>query len=349
MNKNPSVEFSNFVSSLQDKRLGVVYSSRFEGNPSKTWYHRWRSDIIGLYSSAAEVLGMEPTFFNVDQFLELSGKSAEQQPDFIINLNAGNRFLGNLSLVPSIAQWRRIPTAFCDARTAIVSEDKRLSKMLAMRAGMIVPKEPSELTPTADIIIKPVNLGSSVGVSRATNSEHPPEGYFAEEFVRGLDGTIVLILDCTGTNLFVPGAQLVLPDISDQNGWIYTEEAKQVSNGATSVEYIQVSVSKILSELVIDLAHLCGSKSVARVDVRYTGVRSNEIELNEKNSVFIEYNAMPTLGRKNSVNEFVEQYIHSNTTESVFAYLVSKTADKGCQAAAYLLSSALYKSQLQMK
>ena len=147
MNKNPSVEFTNFTSSLQRKKLGVVYSSRFEGDPGKTWYHRWRSDIIGLYSSAAEALGMEPTFFNVDQFLDLSGKSAGQQPDYIINLNAGNRFLGNLSLVPSIAQWRMIPTAFCDARTAIVSEDKRLSKMLAKQTGLTIPKGPSELSP----------------------------------------------------------------------------------------------------------------------------------------------------------------------------------------------------------
>lgn len=292
---------------------------------------------------------MEPTFFNVDQFLDLSGKSAGQQPDYIINLNAGNRFLGNLSLVPSIAQWRMIPTAFCDARTAIVSEDKRLSKMLAKQTGLTIPKGPSELSPNADIILKPVNLGSSVGVSRATNKESPPKGYFAEEFVPGLDGTIVLILDSTGSNLFVPGAQLVLPNIPDQRSWIYTEEAKRTATGVTEVKYIQVSVNNILSELVIDLAHLCGSKSVARVDVRYTGELGKEIELNEKNAVFIEYNAMPTLGRKNSVNEFVEQYIHSNLTESVFEYIVSKTADKGCQAAAFLMCSALYRSQLQMK
>src|SRR5580704_9746283 len=91
-----------FVDGLRGKRFGLVYSNRFRGTLEETWYHRWRTSIIALFSYGVEALGGIPTFFNIDQFIEHFGRS-DQEPniDFLVNLNAGNRFLDNWALAPA--------------------------------------------------------------------------------------------------------------------------------------------------------------------------------------------------------------------------------------------------------
>ena len=157
-------ELLDFLRSLEGQRLAIIYSDRFEGKPSSTWYHRWRSDVVGFFSEAGEALGMELTFLNVDQLIEMSRLDCGHLPRFLLNLNAGNRFLGNLVIAPALAGWRGRNIAFCDARTALLSEDKPVSRLLAKEAGFQLPKGSKELSVGDIALFKPTNLGSSVGV-----------------------------------------------------------------------------------------------------------------------------------------------------------------------------------------
>ena len=342
---------AGFLKTLRGKRLALVYSSRFEGSPSETWYHRWRSDIIGLYSIAAEMLGMEQMFLNIDQFLEISTKPPTQRPEFVVNLNAGNRFLGNLSLVPSVCRWLEIPVAFCDARTAIVSEDKRLSKMLAKDVGFRIPHHPSPGKKGQKYIAKPIGLGSSVGVQLIDDPSYVPEGYICEEFIQGYDATIVLIKKEEHQRISPLGAKLMVPKIENASSWIYSEAAKEEAEGSPELECSFVELDGCMIKLSEELAQSCGSNSVARIDIRYTGPTDSErIILTSDNTVFIEYNAMPTMGRKNSVNEMTEKFIHdkSNSSDAI-EFILKLSNDTGVCSAIYLMSTSLFEGQLQMK
>lgn len=342
-------DLAGFAASLIGKKLGIVYSSRFEGKPADTWYHRWRSDVIGLFSSAAEALGMEQVFFNVDQYLDALGRIGPTNIDYIANLNAGNRFLGNLALVPAVARWHGIPVAFCDARTAIVSEDKRLSRLFAAEAGFRMPRKFDELKDGDAVICKPANLGSSVGVSRKLKGEPLPDGHIVEEFIEGLDGTIVLVFASDGSGLIVLGAQLVLPEVEHPHQWIYSEAAKECAPGTPHIEYRKIKVSSVLAEKARSLSKMCGSKAVARVDIRYTGIVDSEITLDERNSTFIEFNAMPTMSRVNSVNELTRVHLEQNEDTTIAKLIYNRTNDVDVRSACYLLVVGLLGAQLQMK
>lgn len=335
-------EFSAFITSLKGRRISIVFSDRFTGSRTRTWYHRWRSSIIGLYSEAAEALGMEPAFYNVDQFVEACAHRDTERLGSVLNLNAGNRFLDNLVVVPALSRWRELPVGFCDARTAMLSEDKRLAKRIARDCGWRVAEDVDTCS-SGTKIIKPSHFGSSVGVVKTddTCDALPSSDYLCEAFVAGYDATIVAFYDCSRERLAVAGAQIVVPSQCNPTEWIYSEAAKEADREATTHSFRFRDVGPELCDLTLALCEQIGSRSVARVDVRFDGDPEAEHPMEAATCTFIEYNAMPTLGRVNSVNQFAERFVAESGHAACDA-IRDLTHDKSLQAACYLLASTLY-------
>jgi len=339
----------DFLLGLNEQRLAIVYSDRFEGSPSETWYHRWRSDVVGFFSEAGEALGMELTFLNVDQLIEMSRLECSHFPSYLLNLNAGNRFLGNLVIAPALAGWRERSVAFCNARTALLSEDKPISRLLAREAGFELPKSSNELRRGDAALYKPTNLGSSVGVYTGLFDGTIPNGYMVEEFIRGYDGTLVLVPSCEDGELKTIAAQIVVPDVKEPLNWIYSEIAKEETEAAPAMEFIDVAYDSGVALISEELAKSAGCNSVARVDFRYDRELGNGAKVSKSSAKFIELNALPTMGRKNNVIKYTREYILENQDNPVVRHILTITKDHTLCAAMYLLSTSLFKNQFQMK
>jgi len=339
----------NFLLELRGQRLAIVYSDRFQGTPSKTWYHRWRSDIVGFFSEAGEALGMELTFLNVDQLIEMSRLESSHLPCFLLNLNAGNRFLGNLVIAPALAGWRGRTLAFCDARTALLSEDKPISRLLAKEVGFLLPRSSEELDVGDPALYKPTTLGSSVGVYTKLFDGTVPEGYMVEEFVRGYDGTLVLVPSCDDGTLITIAAQIIVPGVELPLDWIYSETAKEETDAAPAMDFVDVAYDASVATMAEDLARSAGCNSVARIDFRYDGELGPGATITKSTAHFIELNALPTMGRKNNVTKYTREYILGNKNNPAVKFLLSLSSDHNLCAAMYLLGNSLFNNQFQMK
>ena len=338
-----------FLKSLGSHRLAIVYSDRFEGESCQTWYHRWRTDVVSFFSQAAESLGMEMTFLNVDQLIEMSQLGRDYFPEYVLNLNAGNRYIGNLVIAPALSSWRHKTIAFCDARTSILSEDKPTSRLYAKEAGFALPRSFPDLKINDSAIYKPTNLGSSVGVYKKKYDGHEPDGYMVEEFIKGYDGTIVLIPSCTNGRLHTIAAQLVIPKVEQPTDWIYSEVAKEETREAPEMEFVDVDFDDEIADAASRLAYSCGCTSVARIDIRYTELHEGTNRLTLANTKFIELNALPTMGRKNNVIKYTSEYIAKNIENTAINFILEQSRDERLAAAMYLLGSSLYLNQFQTK
>jgi len=336
------IGFAAFLKSLESKRLAIVYSDRFEGDSKQTWYHRWRTDVVGFFSQAAENLGMEITFLNVDQLIDISRKECNYFPDYVLNLNAGNKYLGNLVLAPALSSWRNKTVAFCDARTAILSEDKPTSRLYAGEAGFSLPLTSKDIKVGESAIYKPTNLGSSVGVYRQRYDGDEPVGYMVEEYIKGYDGTIVLIPSCESGKLQTVAAQIVIPKVEQPADWIYSEIAKEETGEAPEMEFVDIDFDVDISHAAEQLAFSCGCTSVARIDIRYTEFEQGTGKLTLANTKYIELNALPTMGRKNNVIKYTGEYVAKNTENTAIHYILEQSRDEPLAAAMYLLGISLY-------
>ncbi|WP_415400932.1 hypothetical protein [Tateyamaria sp. SN3-11] len=292
---------------------------------------------------------MELTFLNVDQLIEMSRLGFDHLPRFLLNLNAGNRFLGNLVIAPALAGWRKRTIAFCDARTALLSEDKPVSKLLAKEAGFDLPKGPNELNIGDAALFKPTNLGSSVGVYLDKFDGSVPHDYMVEEFIRGYDGTLVLVPSCQSGALEMIAAQIVVPDVETPLDWIYSEVAKEETDAAPAMDFIDIDYDTHVAKAAEALASETGCTSVARVDFRYEGPLEEDLILSKSKIKFVELNALPTMGRKNNVTNYTREYLTGQQDNLAASYLLQRTMDHTLAAAMYLLGSSLFKNQFQTK
>jgi hypothetical protein len=341
---NVAVDLKGFVDSLRGTRIGIVYSHRFEDDLQHSWYHRWQTNIIGFFSQAAEHLDAVPVFFDLDQWIQFCARPWGKL-DYVVNLNAGNRLLANWAIVPSLASWRRIPVAPCDAPTVLLGEAKDISKILAAANGWQIPKYLEEVTdPTALVVSKPRTFGSSVGLVRLNRSEAQSgdQDIILEEFIPGYDATIVLLYSALSGKLECLGAQAMIPHRDNPTDWMYDSFEKRNPGQRTAVSELLCPVSNELGEAAIRLARAMKSKSVMRIDVRVKSEPSVTTPIRLSDCVFLEANPMPTIGAKNSVTAFAARYVCNNIDHPAISWLSAATKNEIERAAAYILAVFLY-------
>jgi len=338
--------FSEFANHLEAKRIGIVYSDRFSGELAETWYHRWKTNVIAFFSQAVEDLKAQPIFFNVDQFISLC--SAHENPNlaFVVNLNAGNRFLDNWAIVPALCQWRGIPVFPSSAMTVMLGENKVFSKIVADQLGWRVPRSLYETPEVLDkFIMKPTTLGSSVGIQkldRRDAASNIATDTLIEEFVPGFDVTLVLLYSSIDRDLVCMGAQATVPVIPHPETWIFDAFEKRNPGVRTPVEELLCPVEDELASKSVALGKLFGSRAVTRIDARVSRKPEKDVPIHFADCTFIEINPMPTVGPTNSVTKFAQKFVSENRAHPSLAWLEGTQGSPANLAACYILACGLY-------
>ena len=313
----PADEFSRRISTLRGQAAAVVYS--FEGSKSfhRIWYDQWRSGVISSYGHALEELGLQPYFVEVKDFALQALASNLPNVVCAFNLNAGITPISNWALVPSVASWTGIPIFPANADVLIVGERKDTAALLAKRAGLNIPRtySPAELQVLENdhsLIVKPRDLGGSVGVRRVTASDvrngridiEPTS--IVQDFVRGFDFTIPIVWQPTQGRHRAPAGILYTPTEEKGEDWFHSELTKQQGEG---YKKRVIPISEDIETEIRRFADLAELGPYARVDFRWENnfecTTKSEIRIDREELIFIEVNPLPTLrSAKQSVSKW---------------------------------------------
>jgi len=240
MERLTASHFRDRISAVQGASAAVVYGFSPAGKFTQVWYDQWRSAVISSYGHALEELGVNPYFVDTVSFARqaLDGSI----PDVIcaFNLNAGITPIHHWSMVPSVASWCGIKPFPSEADILIVGERKDTASLIAKECGFTVPETYREkqlriLDPEKTVLVKPRDLGGSVGLKRMTVGElaagmsvKPSD--VVQEFVHGFDLTIPVVWQPTlGKHRCLAGV-MYLPKERDSD-WYHSADSKKSGQG----------------------------------------------------------------------------------------------------------------------
>src|ERR1700734_539028 len=339
----PLSEFANY---LEAKRIGIVYSDRFSGELAETWYHRWKTNVIAFFSQAVQGVKARPVFFNVDQFISFCSAYDNPNLAFVVNLNAGNRFLDNWAVVPALCQWRGIPVFPSTAMTVMLGENKVLSKIVAHQLGWRIPRSIHDTPEVIDrFIMKPATFGSSVGmqeIDRRVAGSISVADTVIEEFIPGFDLTLVLLYSSVERDLVCMGAQATVPIIAHPETWTLNAFGKRHPGVRTPVEELLCPVEDELASKSVSLGKLYGSRALTRIDARVSRKPEKKVPIHFGDCTFLEINPMPTVGPTNSVTKFAQEFISANGGHPSLDWLERVQGSAVDLAACYILVGGLY-------
>lgn len=286
-------DFINALHRIQGKTIAVVYI--FEGEDSKGFEHYdiWKSDVISEWLGAIQENHCRPLIMDVRTFVQKAMNNTLPHLDFVLNLNAGNKILSTLGLVPSVCSFLNIPCIPCDTVAIIAGEHKGIANYIAEAARLNIPMSNP---PQGESIFRPLNFGSSRGVVKGKSYNSTSSGIY-QEFIRGYDITTPVLYNPLADDL------QVLPTVmyysEDKNiEWFFNEEVKE-KRGGYKKRILQLD-EKTKSKY-IDLAKKLGISCYCRIDARIQCDSENEWEticsetIPDNKVFFIEINPMPTL------------------------------------------------------
>jgi D-alanine-D-alanine ligase len=221
-------------------------------------------------------------------------------PDVVfIGLHGGDGENGSLQAMLSQSGFRYTGSGF---RASAIAMDKLISKLLAMKAGAPVPRywicdksdfekatpdfqhvlhEIYHHDPSTKLIVKPVDAGSSVGISIVKDVSdwlHALETAFkyadrvlVEAFIEGRELTVTILDD----------TPLPLVEIIPHEGW-YDYQSKYTKGKTTYVApaEIDTAVSEKMQQRAMRIWKMTGCHGYGRIDFRYDGKESYFLEIN---------------------------------------------------------------------
>ena len=334
---------AEFAARLRGCRVAIVYSHCAEGAPEERWYHRWRTNVVAMFSQAIEHCGAIAVFFDLDQWIEHCARP-RSKIDYLVNLNAGNRSLDQWGIAPALAEWAGIPVFPCSAFTVMLGEAKDVSKIIARSHGWKTARAPNEGLTEGDLVVrKPRSFGSSVDLERGPLKTMEPRSgdWIIEEFVPGYDATIVSFYAAVTNSFECHGAQSIIPETTSPESWMYDAFEKRHTGERTKIDFRQCPVSAELARKSVELTQSLGSRFVSRIDVRVSRKPTPSTPIEFADCTFLEINPMPTIGPRNSVTEFAARYVEQNVAHDDLGWLSKIAADRIERAAAYILSCGL--------
>jgi hypothetical protein len=345
-------KYESQLKSLRGKTIAIVYIFENEDAPGSDHYWVWKSDIISGWLNAVQELGCLPFILDVRTFIQKAINRTLPQIDFVVNLNCGSYLLSSMSLVPSMCSFIDIPCIPCNAISIVMSENKRVSNLLAEAKHLNVPKSISKSCENG--IYRPLNLGSSIGVQKGHFENFTLEGTY-QEFIPGYDLTIPIVYNPMIEKLDILPPILYFPKTKDPN-WIYDEEAKRNDNDVIvlPVPYIEEKVK----DEILEFARVFPIQTYGRIDVR---LKCSEKELSKdivdqtikhQDLFFIEINSMPTIEANDSF-EYALNALDKLKHYSFYNYFsIYKTLKNDITINGFLLSCsmlALLKPSIKLK
>lgn len=282
------------------KTIAIVYI--FEGEEALGYehYETWKTDVISSWMFAVEELHCYPLIIDIRTFVQKAMNRSLPYIDYVVNLNNGTKIISTLGVVPSICSFLKIPCIPCNTTTIVCSEHKKISNIIAESIGLNVPKNLQIADNTG--IVRPIGLGSSIGVRKGVNPSLQEQEFIYQEFVKGFDITTPLLFNPITTELEVLPAVLYIPNQFNVE-WFLGEEEKRLHQG---YDKRIVQLSENVQKMYISLAKEMGIYSYCRIDARLNCNNKDEFTqlLNQKIPLdklfFLEINAMPTI--KNNIN-----------------------------------------------
>lgn len=326
---------------LFGKTIAIIYI--FEGEDAKGYEHYecWKTDVISSWMFAIEELHCLPLLMDIRTFVQKAMNKSLPYIDYVINLNNGTKNISTLGLVPSVCSFLNVPCIPCNTTTIVCGEHKKMSNYIAVSIGLNVPQMLSTNDNTG--IIRPIGLGSSLGVKRGFNDQPDSNAFIYQQFIKGFDITTPILFNPITSELEVLPGILYTPDILDVE-WFLGEDEKRLHQGYNKKI---THLSQKAKETYISLAKEMGITSFCRIDARLSCESKDELssliadEIPLSKLYFLEINPMPTIKNNinfhTSMNQLCEKY-PIYTCYEAYKELISKTTHTGFILSCSMLS-----------
>lgn len=293
-------EYKECLQNLFGKTIAVIYIFEGEDAIGYEHYESWKTDVISSWMFAIEELHCLPLIMDIRTFVQKAMNKSIPYIDYVINLNNGTKNISTLGVVPSICSFLNIPCIPCNTTTIVCGEHKRMSNIIAESIGLNVPPTLSPNDNTG--IIRPIGLGSSLGVKRGFHAQVDSNAFIYQKFIKGFDITTPLLFNPFTCGLEVLPGVLYTPNKLDIE-WFLGEDEKRLHQGYRKEI---AHLSKNAKQTYISLAKEMGVTTFCRIDARLyceskdelSALLADEIPLDRL--YFLEINPMPTI--KNNIN-----------------------------------------------
>lgn len=343
MNKK---DYKERLKLLFGKTIAIIYIFEGEDAPGYEHYETWKTDVISSWMFAVEELHCLPLVMDVRTFVQKAMNRTLPYIDYVINLNNGSKNISTLGLVPSVCSFFKIHCIPCDTTTVVCGEHKKISNIIAKSVGLNVPKILQSTDNTG--IVRPIGLGSSLGVRRGFDNSLKKQDVIYQEFIKGFDITTPLLFNPITDELEVLPAVLYTPNQFNVE-WFLGEEEKRLHQG-----YIKrtVQLSENAQKKYISLAKEMGIYSYCRIDARLHCESRDDFEhlVNKRIPLeklfFLEINSMPTI--KNNINfhtsiDNLEKEHLLFTCYEIYKELITKPTHTGFILSCSMLSTFIAK------
>lgn len=298
---SPKENYVKQLFELRGKVIALIYIFEGEDAPGAQHYWVWKSDIISGWLNAIQELECIPYIMDVRTFIQKAINKTLPHIDYILNLNCGNYELSSMSLVPAMCSFLSIPCIPCDAASIVMSENKKISNLLAEAKGLKVPKT---LSPYASNgIFRPANLGSSIGIKIGKYDFENTSGLY-QEFIPGYDITIPIAYNPYTLDIDLLPPLVYIPTSNSPN-WIY-DLAEKYGDIEKFIKLPILNIENSAYDKLLDFARTFPITTFGRIDAR---IKCTESMLSSKiikrplsldNLYFVEINSMPTIENKDS-------------------------------------------------
>ncbi len=298
-------KFCERIAAFRGKAAAVVYGFSGRSSFTQIWYDQWRSAVISSYGQALEELGVHPYFVDARTFASQALDGSIPQMVCAFNLNAGITPIHHWSMVPAVAGWCGIKPFPSEADVLIVGERKDTANLIARESGLNPPEwytldELRKMSPESTLIVKPRDLGGSVGVRKMSvadtikNSRDLNPSDIIQRFIRGADLTVPVVWQPTlGRHRCVAGI-LYKPEQNHEGQWFHSVDSKRSGEGYSK---LVVSIPDAVEAAICRFANRIELGPYARVDFRLDlpDKTSSDFEITLSKLHFVEVNPLPTL------------------------------------------------------
>lgn len=293
-------EYEELLKTVRGKTIAIIYIFEGENAPGYKHYETWKTDVISSWMFAIEELHCLPLIMDVRTFVQKAMNKSLPYIDYVINLNNGTKNISTLGLVPSVCSFLNIPCIPCNTTTIVCGEHKKISNIIAASIGLNVPKTLSSSDDTG--IIRPIGLGSSLGVKKGYKRSMKNIEFIYQEFIKGFDITTPILFNPVTAKLEVLPAILYTPNEFNIE-WFLGEDEKRLHQGYNKQA---VHLSSDAKEAYLSMAKEMGISTYCRIDARLqcefreelSELLNTTIPLNKL--YFLEINPMPTI--KSNIN-----------------------------------------------
>lgn len=228
--------------------------------------------IAALQRKGYDAIEVDP----VKDLTRFAGQLIAARPDVIFNALHGTG--GEDGVIAGALEMTGIPYTHSDCRTSAIAMDKKITKIIAASLGITIAADKimkrHELKSghpfLPPYVVKPLNEGSSVGVSIIHNSQ--------EEALKGDENAELMV------ERFIPGDELTVGVIDTENGaeilgitklqpksMFYDYRAKYTDGMTAHIvnPAMPANVTEALKDAALKIHKALGCRDVSRSDFRY--------------------------------------------------------------------------------